>query len=190
MQGRLWYIAGYVAAGVIAFAGIVVADRHLRPGLAAVDAGTIRVVVPGTAQLDLDGPGHYLIFHEFRGVVDGRVYESRSVDGLRVTLEVEGNSALVPLVPPTMESEYEIGNRAGRSWLAFDVDRPGRFRLIASRANGAAEPKLVLAISRGLIGGIFGSIFVSLGIAAAGLVIAAVLLFIVNRARSKATSKA
>jgi hypothetical protein len=186
MPSRLW-VVGYVVAGAIAFGGVVGAGLYLQPRLAAIDQETIRVDVPGNALIQLNRPGHYVIFQEYRA--DGHPSEARSVDGLRVTLESEGNRSMVPLVSPRFQSEYQIGNRAGQSWLAFDIDRPGRFRLIASLPKGATEPKAVLAISQGLMGSIFGSIFKALGIAAAGLAIAVVVLLVVNRARSKAADK-
>jgi hypothetical protein len=185
VRSPLWF----VVAGVIALASLAAAALYLMPRLATLDQGTVRVVVPGSTVLTLDQPGRYAIFHELRSVVDGRAYESTSVDGLRVTLVAEAGGAPVALVPPNMSSEYEIGSRVGRSFLAFDIDRPGRFRLSASLANGAAEPKLVLAISRGLIGGMFALILVTLGIAFTGVGLAGLLVLFVVRQRLKARGK-
>lgn len=175
MRNWVWF----VVAGVLAVAGVVGGLAYMAPRLAAADKETIRVIVPGSAVIELDQPGRYIIFHEYRSVVDGRLYESRSVDGLQVTLEAEGSGAPVPLIPPGMSSQYEFGNRAGRSWLAFDIDRPGRFRLKASLANGATEPRQVLAISRGLIAGMFGLILTTMGIAFIGLGLAALIVIVV-----------
>jgi hypothetical protein len=156
------------------------------PRLATIDQSTIRVVVPGCALLTLDRPGHYVIFHELRSVVDGRAYESSSVDGLRVALVAEAGGAPIALVAPNMSSEYEMGSRVGRSFLAFDIGQPGRFRLSASWANSAAEPKLVLAVNQGIIGGMFRLVFVTIGIASIGLGLAGLLVLFVVRQRLKA----
>jgi hypothetical protein len=182
MRSPLWF----VVAGVIALAGFAAAALYLMPRLATIDQGMIRVVVPGSAVLTLDRPGRYVIFHELRSVVDGRAYVSRSVDGLRVALVAEAGGAPVALVAPNVSSEYEMGSRVGRSFLAFDVDQPGRFRLSANWANGAAEPKLVLAVSQGIIGGIFGLVLVTLGIASTGSGLAVLLVLLVVRQRLKA----
>ena len=182
MRHWLWF----VVAGVIALASLVGAGLYLMPRIAAIDEGTTRVVVPGSAVITLDRPGHYLIFHEARSVVDGRVYQARLGDGVRITLVPEGGGPPVALVAPKMSTEYEIGCCVGRSLLAFDIERPGRFRLSASPANGGDEPKTVLAVSQGVVGRIFHLILVMLGISSIGLGIAGALVLLVVRARLKA----
>jgi hypothetical protein len=184
MRSPLWF----VVAGVVALATLVSAGLYLAPRIATIDQGTIRVVVPGSAVLTLDRPGHYLIFHEVRSVVDGRVYQAKLGD-MRVTLVPEGRSAPVALVTPKMSTEYQIGCCVGQSLLAFDIERPGRFRLSASRANGADEPKTVLAVSQGVVGRIFQLIGVVFGIGSIGLAIAGALVLLAVRARLKARGK-
>jgi len=184
MRSPLWF----VVAGVIALASFAAAMLYLMPRLGSLDEGTIRVVVPGSTVLALDRAGHYTIFHERRSVVDGRYYESRSVDGLRVTLVAEADGAPVALGPPKMSSTYEIGSREGASILVFDVVQPGRFRLSASLANGASEPKVVLAVSQGLLSGMFSLVFITLGIVFTGLGLAGLLVLVVIWRRSKAVA--
>jgi hypothetical protein len=58
MKSPLWF----VVAGLIAIGGFVAAGLYLWPRLGSVDAGMIRVVVPGNATLDLARPGTYTIF--------------------------------------------------------------------------------------------------------------------------------
>jgi hypothetical protein len=184
MRSRWWY----VVAGVIALAGLVAAALYVLPRIGAVDRGTLRAVMPGSVMLILDTPGTYTIFHERRSVVDGRYYASESADGLKVTL-ADPRGAPVALVEPAMSSSYHIGNREGQSILAFDITEPGRYRLSASLANGAAEPKMVLAVSQGLIGGLFRLVFTTLGIAFAGFGLAGLLVAVVAWRRSKAVAK-
>ena len=182
MRSPLWF----VVAGVIALASLAGAGLYLMPRIGTIDEGTIRVVVPGNAVISLDRPGHYLIFHEIRSVVDGRVYQAKLGDGVRITLVPEGGGAPVALVTPSMSTEYEIGCCVGRSLLAFDIARPGRFRLSASRASGADEPKTVLAVSQGVTGRIFHLILVMFAISSIGIGIAGALVLLVVRARLKA----
>src|SRR5437868_3163039 len=89
MRSPLWF----VVAGVIAIAGFVAAGLYLWPRLGSIDAGMIRVVVPGHAMLDLGKAGTYTIFHEKQSVVDGRFYASDSVSGLRVDVIAEATGA-------------------------------------------------------------------------------------------------
>jgi hypothetical protein len=182
MRHWLWF----VVAGVIALASLAGAAFYLMPRLATIDEGMVRVVVPGSAVVTLERPGHYLIFHEARSVVDGRVYQAKLGDGVRITLVPEGGGAPVALVAPKMSTEYEIGCCVGRSLLAFDIEHPGRFRLSASRANGPDEAKTVLAVSQGVVGRIFRLILVVFGIASIGIGIAGALVLLVVRARLRA----
>jgi len=180
MRSRLWY----VVAGVIALAGLVAAALYVVPRIGTVDQGAMRLVMPGSAVLALDTPGSYTIFHERRSVVDGRYYASDSVDGLKVTL-ADPRGAPVALAEPTMSTSYQMGNREGRAMLAFEVAEPGRYRLTASLASGAAEPKVVLAVSQGLVGGIIQLVFKTLGIAFGSLGIAGLIAAVVAVRRSK-----
>jgi hypothetical protein len=185
MRSPLWF----VVAGVIALASFVAAGVYLMPRLATIDQGTIRVVVPGNVVIALDKPGHYTIFHERRSLVDGRYYDSRSVDGLSVTLSAEAGGAPVVLAQPTLSSQYEMGSRQGVSFLEFNIGQPGRYRLSANLANGAAEPKVVLAFSQGFMPGMFGLILTTLGIVFIGLGLAGLLVLLVIWRRSKAVAK-
>jgi len=180
MRSRLWY----VVACVIALAGLVAAALYVVPRIGTVDQGAMRLVMPGSAVLALDTPGSYTIFHERRSVVDGRYYASDSVDGLKVTL-ADPRGAPVALAEPTMSTSYQMGNREGRAMLAFEVAEPGRYRLTASLASGAAEPKVVLAVSQGLVGGIIQLVFKTLGIVFGSLGIAGLIVAVVAVRRSK-----
>ena len=180
MRSRLWY----VVAGVIGLAGLVAAVLYVMPRIGAVDRGTIRVVMPGSAVLVLDRQGSYTIFHERQSVVDGRFYASNSADGLRLSLAGEGG-APIALTEPGMETSYSMGSHEGRSIFAFEVAAPGRYRLSGRLDNGAAEPKVVLAVSQGLVGGIFRLVFTTLGLGFGGLGLAGLIVAIVAWRRSK-----
>ncbi len=182
MRSALWF----VLAGVIAVAGLVAAAFYAMPRIAKVDQGTIRVLVPGSAVLALDRPGTYTIFHERRSVVNGTYYASDSANGLRVTVVAESSGTPVALIQPRMSSSYTIEGREGKSILAFGVTEPGRYRLTASLESGDAQPKIVLAVSRGLIGSVFQIVLTTLGITFGSLGVAGLLVLLVVWRRSKA----
>jgi hypothetical protein len=175
MRSPLWF----VVAGLIAIAGFVCAGLYLWPRLGSVDAGLIRIVVPGSATLTLDKPGTYTIFHEKQSVVDGRYYASDTVAGLRADVVAEGG-APVP-VEPSGGTSYSVGGRQGVSIFAFTIDRPGRYRLTTSLASGQA----VLAIGQGMFGAIFKLVGGTIAIAFAGLAIAGIIVLLVIWQRSK-----
>jgi hypothetical protein len=182
MRSPLWF----VVAGLIAIAGFVAAYFYLMPRVSAADAQMMRVVVPGEAELVLDKPGIYTIFHEKKSTVDGRYYASDTVDGLSLTLIAESTGAPVKLLEPKMSSSYEIGNRSGASIFSFALDQPGRYRLIARLAGDRRSPEAVLAISRGAVGVLLGAIFGTIAIAFAGLGLAGIIVIVVLWRRSTA----
>jgi hypothetical protein len=177
MRSPLWFIV----AGLISIAGFVAAGLYLWPRLGSVDAGMIRVVVPGNATLDLGKAGTYTIFREKQSVVDGRFYASDSVSGLRVDVIAEATGAPVRLEPATSTS-YSMGSRQGVSIFAFTVDRPGRYRLTTSLAGGQA----VLAIGQGTFGAIFALVGGTIAIAFAGLALAGIIVALTLWQRMKA----
>jgi hypothetical protein len=167
MRSPLWF----VVAGLIAIAGFVAAGLYLWPRLGLVDAGMIRVVVPGNTTLDLGKAGTNTIFHEKQSVVDGRFYASDSVAGLRVDVIAEATGAPVRLEPTTGTS-YSMGSRHGASILAFTIDQPGRYRLTTGLAGGQA----VLAIGQGTFGAIFALVGGTIAISFAGLALAGIIV--------------
>jgi hypothetical protein len=177
MRSPLWF----VVAGVIAIAGFVAAGLYLWPRLGSIDAGMIRVVVPGNATLDLGKAGTYTIFHEKQSVVDGRFYASDSVSGLRVDVIAEATGAPVRLEPATSTS-YSMGSRQGTSIFAFTVEQPGRYRMTTNLAGGQA----VLAIGQGMLGTMFALVGGTIAIAFAGLALAGIIVALTIWRRMKA----
>jgi hypothetical protein len=177
VRSPLWF----VVAGLIAIASFVAAGLYLWPRLGAVEAGMIRIVVPGSASVTLDKPGTYTIFHERKSAVDGQYYASDTVAGLRVQLVAEAGGAPVNIVVPTSSTTYSMGSRQGASIFAFTVDQLGRYRLITTMTGGQA----VLAIGQGTFGAIFALVGGTIAIAFAGLALAGIIVALVIWQRSK-----
>jgi len=181
MRSPLWF----VVAGLIAIAGFIAAGLYLWPRLGTVDAGMIRVVVPGSTTLDLGKPGTYTIFHEKQSVVDGRYYTSDTVAGLRVDVIAEATGSAVRMEPATNTS-YSMGSRQGASIFAFTIDQPGRYRLTTNLAGGQA----VLAIGQGVFGSIFALVGGTIAIAFAGLAVAGIIVALTIWQRMRAPKPA
>lgn len=138
---------GYVFAAAVLAAGVVGFALVLFLGLSGLSMQ--RVVVPGSAELALEEPGRYTIYHESRSVMDGRVYDVDDVSGLTVELVSAETGESVPLDAPGANTTYELRGRSGRGVLTFEVDRPGAYRLSADYPAGAG-PETVLAVGKGL----------------------------------------
>ncbi len=116
---------------------------------AAVDR-MIRSVVPGDAELVLEEPGTYTIFHEYRSVVDGRAYSVSGVSGLLIDVRaLPGGDELMLEGAPGLA--YESGDEAGRSLFKFEIAKPGRFHLVTSYDDGRTEPRTVVTIAHDFV---------------------------------------
>jgi hypothetical protein len=101
--------------------------------------------VPGQAELVLDEPGTYTIFHEYRSMLDGRVSAVSGVSGLLIEVRARpGGDVLVLESAPGLI--YDTGDRAGRSLFKLGVAAAGRYQVAASYSEGRVEPRTVLAI--------------------------------------------
>lgn len=185
MPGRVWYVVA-VAVLVASIAGAVwIAVAHV----GGITAGLTQIVVPGAATLDLRTPGAYTIFHERTSQVDGRVYESTGVSGLRIAVRSLATGEAVPTRPPGGSSTYNFGGRSGRSVLVFDVRAPGAYEVAAAYDDGRREPRTVLAVGSGFLGTLFATIALSLGVAFAGIAVA-LLITIVTLLRRRRVLRA
>jgi hypothetical protein len=176
MPSRAWYVvAVLVAVGAIAAAVWLAVSR-----IGGMADGLVQVVVPGSADLMLDKPGTYTIFHERVSQAGGRLYTSESISGLRVTVRSGKTGNDVALRRTATSSQYNLGGRSGISAFAFDIDAPGTYRLTAAYDDGRQQPRTVLAVGTGFVGGLLSTIGLVLAVAfggmAAGIVIAVVVL--------------
>jgi hypothetical protein len=146
--GRGWYglAAAVLAVGVI-LAGLL-GYRGVR-GIRAFADHFVRVVVPGSADLALAEPGTYTVYHEYRSVVNGTVFDGpQDLPGLLCGLRAKETGAAVPLSPSTTSEAYTVGSRAGVSVGRFSVERPGTYELACRDAAGQAGQRTVLAVGR------------------------------------------
>ncbi|MGE0425891.1 MAG: hypothetical protein AB7O88_26765 [Reyranellaceae bacterium] len=180
MRSPLWF----VLAAVIGIGGFVVAGFNLFSGLGAFEGRMKQVVMPGSATLDLSEAGVYTIFHERNSVVDGRAYSSNGMAGLRLSVFADDGSELN--LTPSGGSTYSFNGREGRSVFAFQVAKPGKYRITGTLPDGRTEPKIVLALGVGVLGGMFKMIGLSIAFAFGGIAVAALIVILTVIGRGKA----
>lgn len=181
MPGR----KGYLAAALVLVAGLAAAGTFLFLRLRDLGAGLHQVVVPGVAVLRLEESGGYTIFHETGATVDGRYYASDQVSGLAVSVS-DPDGRPIDVHAPGSTTSYEFGGREGRSILAFEVDRPGTYRLTGEYPDGSGS-EVVLGVAHGfgrrLAVTIAGTLALAFGSAGLGFALAA--LTFLRRYRAK-----
>jgi hypothetical protein len=171
MTSRAWY----AVAVVLFLVGGAGAGWALWTGFSGMGALIVRVVVPGSGELTLDAPGTYTIFHEREGAIDGHLYKVESLAGLTVTVTEEASAAAIQVKSPGMNMTYSFGGHEGVSILAFDIVRPGRYRLAGAYDDGRTSPRTVLAIDLGLFTRLLRTIALACGPAAVGTLAALII---------------
>jgi hypothetical protein len=175
MPGRGWYVlAVLIVLGSLAGAVALAVTR-----LGGIGAGLVQVVVPGGATLDLKAPGTYTIYHERTSQIDGRLYTSGDISGLRVTVRAADGGRSIAVRPPSGSSTYNLAGRSGTSVLAFTIEAPGSYRIEAGYDDGRREPRAVLAVGTGFVTGLLVTIGLSAAIALAGLAVALTIVIVV-----------
>lgn len=182
MPGRYWY----AVAVLLVVSGGVASGLLMWSRLANLDAGLTRFVVPGSALIELPEAGAYTIFHESRSVIEGRIYVTENVAGLRVGVRSDETGEPVSLTRPSGSSSYSFGGYTGESVLSFELAKPGRYRLSASYPDGRGEPQTVLAVSHGFISRLLTTIFgvIAIGFASFGAAVAIGVVTFLKRRRA------
>lgn len=182
MPSRAWYV---VAAAVF-FGAIIAAVWLAVARIGGMGEGLVQVVVPGAADLTLNAPGTYTIFHERNSQVGGRIYASDTISGLRVTVRSAASGQDIAVRRPSATSRYNFGGRSGFSAFAFDVDAPGTYRLSAAYDDGRQQPQTVLAVGTGFVGNLLSTIGLVLALAFAGTGAGLAILIVVLLKRRRA----
>lgn len=182
---RLWYVLPVIAA----LGGFIAMGAFLLERIPEISSGTHRVLVPGNEEITLAEPGEYTIFHENHSMLNGQVYNSSSIAGLRVLLTSAETGAQVPLGPTSMNSRYSYGSRQGYSILGFKIKKAGRYRIATAFDDGQNTPRTVLAISKGFGFKLFSTILGALGLAFGGIILAVILTIAITRWRRRASAR-
>lgn len=145
-------------------------------------------VVPGEHEITLAEAGKYIIYHEFRSVQDGTVYNvpTEGISDLTIHLVNKASGEPVVLDSSSVSETYTYHSREGKSVFSFQIDEPGQYILAATYPPEEEGPATVLTIGRGVIGKIVTMVFGSLGIIGAGFVLSLVVFLLVLLKRSAA----
>ena len=120
-------------------------------------------VVPGTHELKIENTGNYTIFHEYRTVIDGKIYVNEpNIPGLVVALTEKESGQPLQLSPTGMNASYAVNGREGFGVLDFTIERPGTYILEGWYEGSTEGNNAVLAIKSGFVGSMlmaFGAFF-------------------------------
>jgi len=186
VQPNIWYYGLAVLIIVLGFAAFA---GSIYSGITDAESGLLQIAAPGGADLFLREPGEYIIFYENNSFMDGKFYStSEQIPGLEIHVREKATGLDLAAYPTKSSFTYSLGSRSGRSIMAFTALRAGIYQVNASY-SGSAGPKVVLAIGKGMVEGLFSSIMISLAALFGSIAIAAVITFVTYRKRKKALLK-
>jgi hypothetical protein len=180
----------YGLAALIVVVGIVLFIVVIVSTISDIGKSLTHVVVPGSHDITLEKPGAYIVFYEYRSVVDGRLFSTNeSLPGLHCTLVNVQNSDEIVLRPAAVDANYSVGGRAGFAVFEFTIDQPGTYELYARYDEGQEGPDIVLAIGTSVTTKVVGSIFGGFAILFGSFVIALVLAIVTFVKRHKSAKQ-
>jgi hypothetical protein len=182
-------IGYYGLAVLIIVLGFAAFALSIYSSITDAESGLLQIAAPGGADLFLREPGEYIIFYENNSYMNGTLYSTgEQISGLEVHVREKATGLDLATYPSNGSFTYSLGSRSGRSIMAFTTPRAGIYQVNTSYP-GIAGPRIVLAIGKGIVEGIFSSIMISLAALFGSIVIAAVITFVTYRRRKKAFQK-
>jgi len=173
---RWWYALalaiGFVGCGATAGLGFYRLDQKLD--------SMHRGVMPGKLRMEL-ASGSYTIYHERHSTVDGKLYSSTDIGGMRCRLTDTASHTPVELSVPGTSTSYEFGSRKGASLWSFDIAHDGTYELQCVAEGDQHHAPVVLAVGDGVGGMIVMTLLGMFGFALVG----GVGMFIVHRKRKR-----
>lgn len=138
----------------------------------------MQVIVPGTEIIELKEAGKYSIFYEYESVIDGKIYSSNSIYGLKCTLKDVNTGDFITLSNSKSNFNYSVNGREGRSVLEFVIDKPGKYEFEAWYET-ENDNKAVLAIGKGFGSTLFVTILLSF-ITLFGSLATSIIIFVIT----------
>jgi hypothetical protein len=132
-------------------------------GLMHVTDSLTQVVVPGSAELNLQ-PGQYAVFLEEQSTVNGKIYSTtESISGLSCRIHLVPDGPPIPMTTSHTNVTYSVNDRSGRSVLEFSVKQAGRYAFACDYGADPKGPDTVVAVGSGVGGAITRTVLGGLG---------------------------
>jgi hypothetical protein len=178
--GKGWYVLSIIMllVGIAAFTYMLVIN------ISNLNKSSRSVTIPGKADLLLDKAGKYTIFYEKNHLMK----DEFEVPAIKCSLVNKSNNELIEL-KPSLNSNYSINNRKGKSILKFSIKTPGIYKLSALYESGKDSPKANVTIVRGFMSKLLISILGGIVVLGGSIVISVILFVVTYNKRSKVKTK-
>jgi hypothetical protein len=126
-----------------------------------------RLIAPESKTVPLTR-GTYTVFSDSRAVIDGEVVISQGgLSGLRVTVR-GANGREIPVEAASVGSRYNYGGVSGFAVMQFTIPESGNYTIDASYREKSAGNRALLSIRKDFVGGLVGTILLTVGLSLAG----------------------
>ena len=113
-------------------------------GLMHVTDSLTQVVVPGSAELNLQ-PGQYSVFLEEQSIASGKIFSTtQSIDGLACRVNSAQDGASIAIERSSANVSYSANGRSGHSVLEFSIHQGGNTRSRATPIKTPKDPRWLL----------------------------------------------
>lgn len=155
-----------IAGALLVFIGVVVVPMALILPLFGTDTGQTRFRVPGSIRVDVDEPGRYYLWNEYKTIFDGKTYNrSQSLpDGLVIRIFNADTGRPIPFETDTNISST-TGARASNAIGYIDLEQPGTVVIDVS----GGDQERIFFFSRSILQTLMMRVFGSVVGAMAGL---------------------
>lgn len=178
---------GYLIAVLVFLLGAVPSVLLLVSGISGLTKGLVGAEGPGHVAIELDQPGTWTVFYEYRVANGPSTYVSSPEPPPMQVILTSESGAITGMDPSTGQLDYNTGTRSGTSIGSFRIDEPGRYDLdISYLDDGPEQVFLALGHEKGkaAVKTVFGVIGIAVS-GAIGLIIFIIVLILRVRAKNR-----
>lgn len=114
-----------LVGGLLLVGAIAIPVAVMVPSLSSEGPSGEQFVVPGVGVLDVDAPGRFYLWHEYKSSFEGKRYSSgnRKADGANIVAKQDGGEVMNFVVDES--TSFSLGNRSKQSLGYIDVTEVG-----------------------------------------------------------------
>jgi len=167
---------GFFKSAILIFTvGIIALTAFIIYSVIGIKDSMQKVEVPTNQTLYFKDSGKYTVFYEYNDDIQEQL-NNDEVKKLNVTLTDNNTNSIVQIFKVSGKSNYSSIGRGGKSFLEFNIEKPGNYDLDAAYKDNSGG-KLTLAIARDftkrILITVFGSIAILFGTISIGIFIIA-----------------
>jgi len=165
---------GFFKSAILIFTvGIVIFTAFIIFSVTGIKNSMETIDVPTIHTFSFKDTGKYTVFYEYNGEIQEQLNYDESKK-LNVTLTENSTNSLVPISKVSGKSNYSSIGRGGKSFLEFNIEKPGNYELDADykeRSGGKLNLTIAHEFTKRVLVTVIGSIAILFGTISIGIFI-------------------